>query len=92
MNTCHDIIFIILLFYLHTFSLQESQEDGICHATTFAAISFYVLFYFYFVLYWHCCKNKLSIYLECNMNVDYLGMSIATLKCLAFQTYMTLYV
>ena len=51
------------IVYLHTFSLQESQEDGRCHATTFAAISFYVLFYFYFVLYWHCCKNKLSIYL-----------------------------
>ena len=64
MNTCHDIIYFILLFYLHTFSLQESQEDGRCHATTFAAISFYVLFYFYFVLYCHCCKNKLSIYLS----------------------------
>ena len=30
--------------------------------------------------------------IECNMNVDAMGMSIATLKCLAFQTYMTLYV
>ena len=60
MNTCHDIIFLFLFFYLHTFSLQESQEDGRCHATTFAAISFYVFFYFYFVLYYHCCKNKLS--------------------------------
>ena len=30
--------------------------------------------------------------IECNMNVDAIGMSIATLKCLAFQTYMTLYV
>ena len=29
-----------------------------------AVISFYVLFYFYFVLYCHCCKNKLSIYLS----------------------------
>ena len=30
--------------------------------------------------------------IECNMNVNAMGMSIATLKCLAFQTYMTLYV
>ena len=30
--------------------------------------------------------------IECNMNVDAMGMSIATLKCLAFHTYMTLYV
>ena len=30
--------------------------------------------------------------IECNMNVDAMGMSIATLKCIAFQTYMTLYV
>ena len=52
------------VYRMHTFSLQEPQEDGRCHATTFAAISFYVLFYFYFVLYYHCCKNKLSIYLS----------------------------
>ena len=49
MNTCHDFLFFIFLVYIFTF--QESQEDGRCHATTFAAISFYVLFYFYFVLY-----------------------------------------
>ena len=30
--------------------------------------------------------------IECNMNVYAMGMSIATLKCLAFQTYMTLHV
>ena len=30
--------------------------------------------------------------IECNMNVDAMGISIATLKCLAFQTYMTLHV
>ena len=28
---------------------------------------------------------------ECSMNVDALGMSIATLKCLAFQICLTLY-
>ena len=26
--------------------------------------------------------------IECNRNVDAIGMSIATLKCLAFQTYI----
>ena len=48
---------------------KESQKDGRCHATTFAAISFYVLFYFYFVglLYCHCCKNTLSIYLSISL-------------------------
>ena len=66
------MISFILFFYLHTFSLQESQEDGRCHATTFAAISFYVLFYFYFVLYCHCCKNKLSIYLSIYLYRRYL--------------------
>ena len=30
--------------------------------------------------------------IECNMNVYAMGMSIATLKCLAFQAYMSLYV
>ena len=42
-------IFLFFIFYLHTFSLQESQEDGRCHATTFAAISF--MYCFTFTLY-----------------------------------------
>ena len=69
-------IFTIYKFYHTAFLDANTTRAAVDHIEYFRSRrktadamrlplqQFYVLFYFYSVLYCHCCKNKLSIYLS----------------------------
>ena len=64
MNTCHDII---IIFFLHTFSLQESQEFKTADAMRLPLQQFHFMYCFTFTLYCTVIVariNYLSIYLS----------------------------